>query len=654
MQDGRMVAKCVSAPREEPSVMESADLSLRGGRMSMPAHSTRAYHSGYAPRAFASPTNTAAYSYSGTLGLTPGGAQDITNARQNIKNDYMPLPDSITYEGIFSEYYFDITGNQQCQEGQLFCPVFQTRVSVDPFTESGNGVPKQENYMAVGLKSSLTAADWERPRLNLGLVLDISGSMSAGMADYYYDFANNTWVRNDAEMITKMKVARESLVNLLQKLKPDDSVSIVVFDDKAELIQPLAKISDIDLTVLAKKILALEPRGGTDMSAGYGMMLKQFKNLTEASGENVENRIILLTDAQPNWGTINPEGLNRLIVDAYEKYKGTGTTFLLIGLDANTQLVELIGKVRGSNYFSIESVPQFKDRLRRTFDYMVTPLMFDLGMTMSSNGYRLKHVYGSPDVNATDENPQLIHVKSLFPSESSARGVKGGLVLLLLEKNENCVGENCDQIQLEVKYETRNGRVHTASRTFAYEGSLPTNEDDDLQDSIRKGILLTRYGRALKFWLQTERKVEHPTRPISPALIWRLGLPVDFPQSNRWELLSQKLTVSPAMKAVFRRLKDYFEEEMRAINDSDMQKDVDVILKLLKAPDTAPPDATPATNIAGEGTTGTPIVGYSTASVSPPLRNLNAGAPAGHAQPLPLGNVNNVNAAGGPLRPRNP
>ena len=42
-----------------------------------------------------------------TLGLSTGGAKDINNFRENIRNNYLPLPTDITYEGLFYDYYFD-------------------------------------------------------------------------------------------------------------------------------------------------------------------------------------------------------------------------------------------------------------------------------------------------------------------------------------------------------------------------------------------------------------------------------------------------------------------------------------------------------------------------------------------------------------------
>eukprot|EP01084_Bolivina_argentea_P036793 68029_1 len=59
------------------------------------------------------------------IGFSVGGAKDINNFRDNIENNFVPLRSSITYEGIFYDYYFD-TGSianytkQECT--QLFCP----------------------------------------------------------------------------------------------------------------------------------------------------------------------------------------------------------------------------------------------------------------------------------------------------------------------------------------------------------------------------------------------------------------------------------------------------------------------------------------------------------------------------------------------------
>ena len=71
-------------------------------------------------------------SFSETLGFSTGGAKDIANFRENIRNNYLPLPTDITYEGLFYDYYFD-TGAGEPSE-KLFSPSYSFAVSRDPLS----------------------------------------------------------------------------------------------------------------------------------------------------------------------------------------------------------------------------------------------------------------------------------------------------------------------------------------------------------------------------------------------------------------------------------------------------------------------------------------------------------------------------------------
>ena len=47
------------------------------------------------------------------IGYKVGGANNIDSFRQNIKNNYLPLSTDITYNGLYSEYYFDTDRNEK-------------------------------------------------------------------------------------------------------------------------------------------------------------------------------------------------------------------------------------------------------------------------------------------------------------------------------------------------------------------------------------------------------------------------------------------------------------------------------------------------------------------------------------------------------------
>ena len=82
-----------------------------------------------------------------TIGLATGGAKDISNFRENIENDYLPLPTDITYEGLFYDYYFD-TGMQEATK-KLFAPSYSYAVTRDPLSR------QTEYYLSVGLNSGI-------------------------------------------------------------------------------------------------------------------------------------------------------------------------------------------------------------------------------------------------------------------------------------------------------------------------------------------------------------------------------------------------------------------------------------------------------------------------------------------------------------------
>ncbi len=62
------------------------------------------------------------------------------------------------------------------------------------------------------------------------------------------------------------------------------------------------------------------------------------------------------------------------------------TILIGVGVDFNSDLVEYISKVRGANYFTVNSSQEFKKLLDREFNYMVTPLVYDLKLELESRG----------------------------------------------------------------------------------------------------------------------------------------------------------------------------------------------------------------------------------------------------------------------------
>ncbi len=423
----------------------------------------------------------------------------------------------------------------------------------------------------------------------LMVVLDISGSMGSPFDQYYYDrFGNQQGLKDsEAETARKIEVASKSVNALIDHLNDDDRFGMVVFDDYAELAKPLSLVGNTDIEKIKKHILDLNERGSTNLSAGMDLATKQFRELRSVNQEEYENRIIFLTDAQPNRGDTSDEGMLKSLEDNADD--NIYTTFIGIGVDFNTELVELITKIRGANYYSVHSSREFKERMDDGFDYMVTPLVFDLKLRLEAEGWKIDKVYGSPEADAA--TGELMYVNTLFPSKTEDGQTKGGVVLIKLTK----IAEG-GSLKLSVSYEDRLGKKDRSESAITFpEG---TNEYF-ANTGIRKAVLLTRYANLLKDWLIDARINDQP-RPV-PMVDYKMpprpcllvtresGIviperefmppcwPHPWPVLGEWERQSMPLKVDREYRNLFGDFAKYFEQEMDVLGDKDLQQELDIL-----------------------------------------------------------------------------
>lgn len=512
------------------------------------------------PQMAAAPTSLSMNAYEATadakLGFSVGGAKDISSFRENIKNGYLPLETDLTYEGLFYDYSFETGQQKPCAD--LFCPSYARAIVQNPITQ------KEETYLSVGLNSNINAAEFNRPNTDFVVVLDISGSMGSPFDQYYYDRMTGEQREIPAtdSKKTKMELANEALTKLVDQLRPEDRLGIVLFSDAATVAKPLRLLGETDRSALKRHILEVKPTNGTNMSAGLeaGARLLRCNDSLETASQCVSasspKRLIFLTDAMPNAGEFGAAGLHERI----EQYaqEGIETSVIGVGVDFQTELVEQLTKVRGANYLSLHSARDFEERLGQEFDFLVSPLVYDLRLNLSGSDYQIEQVYGSPDTDlATGE---LLHVRTLFPSKSERGEVKGGLVLLKLRK----IGEG-NTLTLRARYQDKAGKEAVTESVVSFADLQPGTFDTT---GIRKGVLLVQYGTLLNEWMRNEWGNENAFSP----------------ESERWERSSRSLTVSDRMKDMMKHFMAHFAEESTLIGDTSLRRERDVLDRLIQAP----------------------------------------------------------------------
>ena len=250
------------------------------------------------------------------LGVTPGGSQDIEYARELIEQGQIPTQTMFTAEGLFSQHDLPFTAGESCE--QLLCPR-ATVSTIDPVDESGD-----ELLVQLGFATGLDAESFERQPLNLSVAVDISGSMADG----------------------KLESLKDALRVMTEQLNSGDRVSLIAFDDKADRRLKPTVMDASGRAKLLDRIDALQTRGGTNIEAGLELAYDQVS--PEAGAAGVEDRVMLMTDAQPNVGATGLDsfmGMARFYAES-----DIGISVFGVGLDLGAELAQGISEATTSSW----------------------------------------------------------------------------------------------------------------------------------------------------------------------------------------------------------------------------------------------------------------------------------------------------------------
>jgi Ca-activated chloride channel family protein len=199
------------------------------------------------------------------------------------------------------------------------------------------GCPWQSGHrlVRIGLKGKEVRAA-ERPALNLVFLLDVSGSM---------------------ESANKLPLLVESMKLLVEQLRPDDRVAIVVYAGSSGLVLRSTPAAD------KKKILqALNRlRAGGSTNGGQGLQLA-YRTALENFIRNGANRVILCTDGDFNVGITSAGELTRLIG---EKAK-SGVFLSVLGFGMGNYkdaTLEKLADLGNGNYAYIDTLNEARKAL---------------------------------------------------------------------------------------------------------------------------------------------------------------------------------------------------------------------------------------------------------------------------------------------------
>lgn len=213
----------------------------------------------------------------------------------------------------------------------------------------------------------------DRPPLNLGLVIDRSGSMAGAKIDY------------------AKRAAQFAVENLL----PSDRISVTLFDTHVNTLIPSTLATD--KTHIIQQIQRIRAGSSTALHQGWvegGMQVSQYLNPEHL------NRVILLSDGLANVGETQPDVIANDVHGLSKR--GVGTTTMGVGDDYSEDLLESMARSGDGNFYHIQS----PDQLPSIFESELMGLSSTLGQKVSlglklQNGAALQDVLNDFDLTNT-------------------------------------------------------------------------------------------------------------------------------------------------------------------------------------------------------------------------------------------------------------
>jgi NAD-dependent SIR2 family protein deacetylase/uncharacterized protein YegL len=208
-------------------------------------------------------------------------------------------------------------------------------------------------YVLVRIKAP--AVEMKKRRLlNLGLVLDRSGSMEGAKLDY---------VRHASRF-------------LVSQLSSEDILSIVTFHSAVEVLSQAGPVRNKE--ELKGLISAIRTAGSTNLSGGW---LAGANEVLKSFSKERLNRLVLLTDGCANEGITEHPALMTIAQDL--DAKGVSTTSIGFGADINEDLMRGIADAGKGNYYFIDSPEKAPSTFAAELSELLSLFAQNLTLTIS-------------------------------------------------------------------------------------------------------------------------------------------------------------------------------------------------------------------------------------------------------------------------------
>lgn len=226
-----------------------------------------------------------------------------------------------------------------------------------------------ETFLLVDLVSHEKPRGSREAPLNLVLLLDRSHSMFGG------PFME---VRKAAQIV-------------IDQLTGRDSLTVIAFDQEAKVVLSSRRV--LNKEEAKRRLEDVDVQGGaTDL---YRALETGLKELGEYSGEDSINKIILLTDGRPTYGTLEDEAFFQLAEKIRDK--GGSVSSVGVGIDYNEQLLSSISRLSSGAFYHSPRPREIKKIFKKEIAHFLNVSHRSVEVVLAPRKWvRVKDIFGLP------------------------------------------------------------------------------------------------------------------------------------------------------------------------------------------------------------------------------------------------------------------
>lgn len=315
-----------------------------------------------------------------------------------------------------------------------------------------------EFILQIGLATKELKNQNKENQVNIALVIDRSGSMG----------------------VNKIERVKNAMKKFVEGLNDSDYLSIISFDESAQVVLSASQIGN-NKSQIYQLIDGIHSGGSTNINSG---MLLGYQEALKNHNENINSRVVLLTDGMTNSGETNIEK----IISNSKQFNDKGIDISTIGVGEQLDF-DLLRKLSDAGHGSNHFIGENEEDIQKVFIDELQSLLYQIGKNPKitiqlSKNYKIKEFYGY--------QPQFLNYNTVSLDIENLNSGVTQIFILKIEKINNSDNE----INVMLDY-SKKSKTIKLNKNESYSSKIETT-NSEIKKNYQIAMMATNLKNAAK------------------------------------------------------------------------------------------------------------------------------------------------------------